>query len=128
MHGHTLCGDTGFCAFACDDGYVQNAANNGCDPMGEGAGGATSGGAGGTSPVEAGGASSGGGSGSSGGSGGFSSGGAGGSSSPCDPLRCPICNRGFEGCCTIANVPKIGTPAHCGCYYFPFVCADAIGG
>ena len=58
------------------------------------------------------------------GSGGTTDTGGAGRPPPCDPLQCPACNRGFEGCC-IPALP--GVPSRCGCFYFPPLCTARVG-
>jgi hypothetical protein len=105
INAHTSCGTNGACEAICNEGFVPN----GADCMPKGSGGAPgNGGAGGSPSPDA-------------GSGGRSS-----NPGPCDPLQCPACNRGFEGCC-IPAAPN-GTPSRCGCFYFPPLCTTKVPG
>jgi hypothetical protein len=110
-NARTSCSKDGACEAVCNTGFVPPAAGPDCVPQPASAGGASAG---------AGGASSSGGASQSGGAGG-----TGGSGSVCDPLECPACNRGFEGCC-IPAVPG-GLASRCGCFYFPPLCTTRVG-
>jgi hypothetical protein len=105
---HAVCTD-GKCETVCNNGFVRSA-TGACatEPPATGGAGGTSG-AGGTTP---------------GGAGGTQTGGSGGTT-PCDPLACPTCSRGFEGCC-IPAIPN-GLPSRCGCFYFPPLCTARVG-
>jgi hypothetical protein len=107
-NARTSCGKDGACDSICNPGFVP--ANHECVPQ-TGSGGAPAG-AGGAPPsvVDAG------------------SGGHGSSEpAPCDPLNCPTCNRGFEGCCIPPSLD--GTvPSRCGCFYLPLVCTLKVPG
>jgi hypothetical protein len=110
-NAHAICDEAGACNVACNAGLVRNVDH--CERhVDAGAGGAT--GSGGTG-------SGGSGSGGNPGNGGTGTGGRGGM---CNPLACPTCSRGFEGCC-IPAVP--GIPSHCGCFYFPPLCTQDVG-
>jgi hypothetical protein len=114
-NAHAICDEIGVCVVMCNAGLVPNA--NQCERRPDaGAGGAPA----------AGGATGDGGKGAGGftGDGGQSTG-SGGRPAICNPLACPNCSRGFEGCC----VPALpGKPAHCGCFYVPPLCTDDVGG
>jgi hypothetical protein len=103
-NAHTSCSDGGACESICNPGFVP--AGSECVPQKAPSGAGGHEGTGGA-PPDAG-----------------SSGGAP-SDEPCDPLKCPACNRGFEGCC-IPPQPD-GTPARCGCFYFPPLCTARVG-
>jgi hypothetical protein len=105
-NGRAVCENHGACGLRCNDGYLEEDLR--CVPMPAGAGGSTgSGGADGA-----------------GGTTGSGGAGTGGRPAPCDPLQCPACNRGFEGCC-IPAVP--GVSSRCGCFYFPPLCTARVG-
>jgi hypothetical protein len=105
-NAHTSCGKDGACESICNAGFMPAGAD--CVPQ-TASGGAP--GAGGAPPskVDAG-----------------STGGASSTPETCDPLECPTCNRGFEGCC-IPAAPD-GTPSRCGCFYFPPLCTIKVPG
>ncbi len=104
-NAHTTCGKDGACESICNPGFVP--AGGECVAQ-MNTGGAP--GAGGAPPAEDAGSS------------------AGGSSEPvrCNPLDCPTCNRGFEGCCIPAGPD--GTASRCGCFYFPPLCTARVPG
>ncbi|HVW24854.1 MAG TPA: hypothetical protein VHC69_05760 [Polyangiaceae bacterium] len=103
-NSHTSCSADGACESICDAGFVP--AGSECVPQ-KATGGAGGREGAGDAPPDAG-----------------ENGGAP-SDEPCDPLKCPACNRGFEGCC-IPPAPD-GTPSRCGCFYFPPLCTARVG-
>jgi hypothetical protein len=105
-NAHTSCGMDGACESICNEGFVPMGAD--CIPKGSG-GTPSRGGAGGSPSPDAG-----------------SGGGGSTMPEPCDPLQCPTCNRGFEGCCIPAGPD--GTPSRCGCFYLPLLCTTKVPG
>ncbi len=105
-NAHTSCAADGACESVCNPGF--DAVNAECVAHQSGTGGTPGTGGAGT-----------------GGTNGSGGRGSGGSNGTCDPLQCPACNSGFEGCC-IPGVPN-GPPSRCGCFYLPLFCTARVG-
>ena len=106
-NAHTSCSKDGACESICNNGFMP--AGTDCVPQTASGGAPGAGGAPPSPPSEDAGPS----------------GGAPSEPQTCNPLECPTCNRGFEGCC-IPAAPNV--PSRCGCFYFPPLCTIKVPG